>query len=85
MQYFTEDFVTFFKDLGKNNHKEWFHDNKKRYETSIKKPFEPLIANKQFYFVGEEAPAIINSELLVQEIMGYWQAMYPVNNYLLKE
>ena len=43
MQYFTEDFVAFFKDLGKNNHKEWFHENKKRYETSIKKPFETFV------------------------------------------
>ncbi|MHA7055664.1 DUF2461 family protein [Aquimarina sp. M1] len=39
MQYFTEDFVEFFKELAKNNNKEWFHPNKKRYEASVKKPF----------------------------------------------
>ncbi|MEE9362348.1 MAG: DUF2461 domain-containing protein [Cellulophaga sp.] len=39
MKYFTPDFVEFFKDLAKNNHKEWFHENKKRYETSVKNPF----------------------------------------------
>lgn len=44
MQYFTEDFVQFFKELSANNHKEWFHANKKRYEASIKKPFEVFIA-----------------------------------------
>ncbi len=43
MQYFTEDFSGFFKELASNNHKDWFHANKKRYETSIKKPFEVFI------------------------------------------
>ncbi|WP_282079687.1 DUF2461 domain-containing protein [Aquimarina algiphila] len=218
MHYFTEDFVAFFKDLAKNNHKDWFHENKKRYETSIKKPFEvfvgklieeiqqydtniviqpkdcmlrinrdirfskdkspynlhytafisregrkdksipgiflrfspemigimggcfgpskeqlhkirttinkdattfrsllehadfvqkfgeirgetmkripkewqeackkePLIANKQFYFVGEEASGLISSENLLEEVMEYWHTMRPVNEYLLK-
>ncbi|WP_167571893.1 DUF2461 domain-containing protein [Aquimarina algiphila] len=218
MHYFTQDFVAFFKDLAKNNHKDWFHENKKRYETSIKKPFEvfvgklietiqqydtniviqpkdcmlrinrdirfskdkspynlhytafisregrkdksipgiflrfspemigimggcfgpskeqlhkirttinkdattfrsllehadfvqkfgeirgetmkripkewqeackkePLIANKQFYFVGEEASGLISSENLLEEVMEYWHTMRPVNEYLLK-
>ncbi|WP_025665872.1 DUF2461 domain-containing protein [Aquimarina megaterium] len=218
MHYFTEDFVAFFKELAKNNHKDWFHENKKRYEASVKKPFEvfvdtmireiqkldpalqveskncvlrinrdirfskgkspynlyytafisnggrkdksipgiflrfspemvgimggcfgpskeqlhkirttiskspnvfrnlleeksfvqkfgeirgetmkripkewqdtckkePLIANKQFYFVGEEAPGLICSDVLVEEMMAYWQTMRPVNEYLLK-
>ncbi len=43
MQYFTEDFSGFFKELANNNHKDWFHANKKRYETSIKKPFEVFV------------------------------------------
>ncbi len=43
MQYFTKDFIDFFKELAKNNHKDWFHANKKRYETSVKKPFEVFV------------------------------------------
>ena len=39
MQYFTQEYIDFFKDLSNNNHKEWFHDNKKRYENNVKKPF----------------------------------------------
>lgn len=39
MQYFTTDFVDFFKELSQNNHKEWFHSQKKRYEGSVKNPF----------------------------------------------
>ncbi|MFD2563777.1 DUF2461 domain-containing protein [Aquimarina rubra] len=218
MQYFTEDFVDFFEELSKNNHKEWFHDHKKRYEESVKKPFEifigkmiqeiqkydpkleidpkdcilrihkdirfskdkspynlhytafisrggrkdksvpgmflrfsprmvgvmggcfgvskeqlhnlrtkihldpsgfrkliedkdfvqkfgeikgralkripkewkeayerePLIANKQFYFVAEEATDLITSEDLIPKLMVYWKTMQPVNDYLTK-
>ena len=39
MKYFDSDFANFFKDLAANNNKDWFHENKKRYEKSIKKPF----------------------------------------------
>lgn len=39
MNYFTEDFLDFFKDLSRNNTREWFHENKKRYEQSVKNPF----------------------------------------------
>ena len=40
MAWFTNDFNGFFKDLAKNNNKEWFDANRKRYEESVKKPFE---------------------------------------------
>ncbi|WP_160114752.1 DUF2461 domain-containing protein [Aquimarina sp. AU474] len=218
MQYFTKDFIGFFKELAKNNNKDWFHQNKKRYETSVKEPFtyfvdalitkiqkydsdlkiepkdcilrihrdirfskdkspynlhytafvskagkkdksipgifircapdmigimggcfgptkeqllkirtsirndpkefkrlienkdfvqrfgeirgeamkripkewkeacekEPLIAHKQFYFVGEEGSSLITSTTLMNEMMKYWKAMQPVNEYLTK-
>ena len=40
MRYFTDDYIEFFKDLGNNNNREWFQANKKRYESSVKKPFK---------------------------------------------
>jgi len=43
MSYFTEDFVKFFKQLEKNNNRDWFKKNKSRYEESVKKPFEAFI------------------------------------------
>jgi len=43
MIYFTKDFIQFFEELSKNNNKEWFEDNKKRYENSVKKPFLALV------------------------------------------
>ncbi len=54
----------------------------KEWKGACKK--EPLTVNKQFYFVGEEAPTLINSNLLLQQIIEYWQAMRPTNSYLLK-
>lgn len=41
MAYFTKDYTKFFKELEKNNNKEWFHDNKKRYKEQVR---EPMIA-----------------------------------------
>lgn len=43
MAWFTPDFNKFFKDLAKNNNKEWFDANRKRYESSVKKPFEAFV------------------------------------------
>ena len=43
MKYFTSDFIEFFRDLAANNHKEWFHENKKRYEKSVKNPFTDFL------------------------------------------
>lgn len=43
MNYFTPDFLEFFKDLAPNNHKEWFDENRTRYENSVKKPFTKFI------------------------------------------
>lgn len=45
MTYFTNDFVQFFKELANNNQKEWFHANKKRYESCVKKPFENFLSD----------------------------------------
>ena len=39
----TASYSTFFKELAQNNTKEWFHANKKRYETDVKGPFLELL------------------------------------------
>jgi uncharacterized protein (TIGR02453 family) len=54
----------------------------KEWQEACKK--EPLIANKQFYFVGEESPSLISSEILIEELMKYWEVMRPMNDYLSK-
>lgn len=45
MAWFTPDFNAFFKELAKNNNKEWFDANRKRYEGSVKRPFEAFVAD----------------------------------------
>ena len=41
--FFTNEYVSFFKELAANNHKEWFDQNRKRYESSVKEPFKKFV------------------------------------------
>ena len=43
--YFTKDYLDFFKELAANNNKEWFDDNRKRYDKSVKEPFKNFIGD----------------------------------------
>lgn len=43
MAYFTQDFLTFLKELAANNDRDWFNQHKKQYETHVKKPFENFV------------------------------------------
>lgn len=43
MAYFDKDYAVFFSELEKNNTKEWFDGNRKRYERSIKNPFKSFM------------------------------------------
>lgn len=44
MAWFTADYNKFFIELAPNNNKEWFDANRKRYEKSVKEPFETFVA-----------------------------------------
>ncbi|MFH1196684.1 MAG: DUF2461 domain-containing protein [bacterium] len=44
MSYFTKDFIKFFTELSENNNREWFKENKERYEKSVKEPFYNLVS-----------------------------------------
>lgn len=54
-QWFDDEYVCFFKELSANNHREWFHANKKRYETHVKKPFYNFV-EELLDKTGFEAP-----------------------------
>lgn len=43
MAFFTNDYLEFFKELAANNHKDWFDENRKRYQESVKKPFDAFV------------------------------------------
>jgi len=44
MTHFTPDFIQFLRELPANNNRDWFQENKKRYEKSVKIPFEKFIS-----------------------------------------
>lgn len=48
MTWFSPDFNQFFIELAPNNNKEWFDANRKRYEKSVKEPFEAFVAEVIF-------------------------------------
>lgn len=43
MAFFTADFLEFFIELAPNNNKEWFDQNRKRYESSVREPFRHFV------------------------------------------
>jgi len=43
MKFFTQDTIDFFSELEKNNNREWFAENKTRYENAVKIPFEQFV------------------------------------------
>ncbi|MBN4081867.1 DUF2461 domain-containing protein [bacterium AH-315-C07] len=57
MAYFTQDFLDFFKELDKNNAKDWFDKNRKRYEKSVKDPFKAFVEDMIFR-MNSDNPAI---------------------------
>ncbi len=45
MTYFTPEFIQFLRELPANNNRDWFQENKKRYEKFVKIPFENFISD----------------------------------------
>jgi uncharacterized protein (TIGR02453 family) len=59
MIYFSPDFLQFFKELAANNHKEWFDENRKRYEKEVKEPFKKLVADVILEMRKEEPELLV--------------------------
>jgi len=45
MPYFSKSFLSFFKELEKNNHKPWFDENRKTYETEVREPMKVFVTD----------------------------------------
>lgn len=43
--YFTRSTLDYFRQLEKNNNRDWFEANKHRYESCVREPFQALIAD----------------------------------------
>lgn len=39
----TKEYISFFEELAANNNKEWFQENRDRYENHVKQPFTDLV------------------------------------------
>ena len=72
MAYFTNEYLNFFKNLEKNNSKEWFDENRKTYEKEVKVPFRTfagdLITAMEFVLgpvpmVAKDAVSRINRDI----------------------
>jgi uncharacterized protein (TIGR02453 family) len=62
MAYFSNDFVKFFEELEKNNHKEWFDENRKRYKKEIKEPFKAFVGDLILAIQKFDPEIMINSK-----------------------
>ncbi|MCB0477177.1 MAG: DUF2461 domain-containing protein [Crocinitomicaceae bacterium] len=60
MAHFDPDYLEFFKELAPNNHKDWFDENRKRYQKNVKDPF--------YAFVDEIIPEIAKIDEIKYEI-----------------
>lgn len=43
MQHFTKEFLDFFIELAPNNNKEWFDENRSKYENHVREPFKKFV------------------------------------------
>jgi uncharacterized protein (TIGR02453 family) len=55
MAFFSKDYLDFFIELAPNNNKDWFDLNRKRYETSVKKPFSAFVQHMIRYLEKYDA------------------------------
>ena len=49
---FPADFFEFFKQLSKNNNRDWFNDNKSRFQASVQEPMSEFIEAMQPHLAG---------------------------------
>lgn len=61
--YFTPEFFKFFRQLNKHNHREWFQENKWRYEQFVRDPFlrfiedfRPRLNSISPHFIADPKP-----------------------------
>jgi uncharacterized protein (TIGR02453 family) len=45
MPYFDQEFIRFYEDLAAHNYKEWFQEQRQRYEACVKSPFRKFVAD----------------------------------------
>lgn len=59
MDYFSPDFLAFFKELAANNHKDWFDENRARYKKEVKDPFAHFVGDLIGHLHGSHEPDLV--------------------------
>ena len=68
MNYFTPDFIEFFKELAPNNHKEWFDQNRARYEKVVKEPFKAFVGDLALHLTRHKPLLELDPKTLIFRI-----------------
>lgn len=58
MAYFAQPFIDFFRQLSRNNKREWFHAHRETYEQYVKQPFHYFV-DEMIHRVSAFDPAIV--------------------------
>lgn len=66
--YFSPDFIQFFIELASNNHKDWFDENRKRYEQTIKEPFKSFVGDLAMHLAKYESTLVQEPKNLIFRI-----------------
>jgi uncharacterized protein (TIGR02453 family) len=66
--YFSPDFIQFFIELESNNHKDWFDENRKRYEQTIKEPFKSFVGDLAMHLAKYESTLVQEPKNLIFRI-----------------
>jgi uncharacterized protein (TIGR02453 family) len=85
MTYFKPAFVKFFKDLSKNNSTQWFNENRKTYESEVKKPFSDLVDEMIKRIQKHEPDVAIKSSEAIMRInkdIRFSKEKTPYNTYV---
>ena len=68
MKYFTKEYIQFFKELEKNNSKDWFDKNRKRYEKEVREPWKVFIDDLIKAYEKNYGPVPLTSKEAVTRI-----------------
>lgn len=64
----TQQSLDFLKDLSQNNNREWYHENKKRYNSDLKLPFEAFIGELIEAYKSIDAEIAIDAKAAIYRI-----------------
>lgn len=62
MGHFNHDFITFFKELEKNNNKVWFDKNRHRFEQIVRQPFYSFVEEMIVRIHSDDPDVLINPD-----------------------